>query len=260
MLSVRKAAGLIILEVRRQFQLNPNLKDAEYEPPTEAEGPDYSTCIAISTQASVQEMILPGGLAILTPLFVGFLVGPKCLSGMLAGAIASGFMLAVMMSNAGGAWDNAKKYVELDKEAIALYGGKGTDLHNAVVVGDTVGDPFKDTSGPALNILIKLMSMVSLVFAPLMVVEDWALWYVGVAILVVMIILSVVVYQLYWKGFEAMIEEKSQSYDDYKKKAAEEAAAGGKKEEVAVEMAAVAPQESDKLLAADGAVEVDATL
>jgi len=237
MLSVRKAAGLIILEVRRQFQDNPNLRNADYEPPTEALGPDYGKCIAISTKSSVEEMILPGGLAILTPLFIGFLVGPKCLSGVLAGAIASGFMLAVMMSNAGGAWDNAKKYVELDKEAIELYGGKGTDLHNATVVGDTVGDPFKDTSGPALNILIKLMSMVSLVFAPLMAVEDWKYWYVGIAILAVMTVLSVVVYCKYWKGFEDMIAEKSDRFDKLKKAA--------KAAEAGVEMT---PTESDVLL------------
>merc|ERR1740130_450749 len=248
MLSVRKAAALIILEVRRQFQKNPMLKDKDYEPPTEAEGPDYKECIDISTRSSVEEMILPGGLAILTPLFIGFLVGPKCLSGMLAGAIASGFMLAVMMSNAGGAWDNAKKYVELNEEALKIYGGKGTDVHNATVVGDTVGDPFKDTSGPALNILIKLMSMVSLVFAPLMHTEDWHYWYIGLVILAVMIVLSVVVYSLYWKGFEAKIEQKSKEFDDYKK-------AQAAKPAEAIEMAAA--KETDTLLA-DGAVEVQA--
>merc|ERR1740117_411939 len=248
MLSVRKAAALIILEVRRQFQKNPMLKDKDYEPPTEAEGPDYKECIDISTRSSVEEMILPGGLAILTPLFIGFLVGPKCLSGMLAGAIASGFMLAVMMSNAGGAWDNAKKYVELNEEALKIYGGKGTDVHNATVVGDTVGDPFKDTSGPALNILIKLMSMVSLVFAPLMHTEDWHYWYIGLVILAVMIVLSVVVYSLYWKGFEAKIEQKSKEFDDYKK-------AQAAKPAEAIEMAAA--KETDTLLAA-GAVEVQA--
>merc|ERR1740115_394863 len=241
-------AALIILEVRRQFQKNPMLKDKDYEPPTEAEGPDYKECIDISTRSSVEEMILPGGLAILTPLFIGFLVGPKCLSGMLAGAIASGFMLAVMMSNAGGAWDNAKKYVELNEEALKIYGGKGTDVHNATVVGDTVGDPFKDTSGPALNILIKLMSMVSLVFAPLMHTEDWHYWYIGLVILAVMIVLSVVVYSLYWKGFEAKIEQKSKEFDDYKK-------AQAAKPAEAIEMAAA--KETDPLLA-DGAVEVQA--
>jgi len=224
------------------------LKDKDYEPPTEAEGPDYKECIDISTRSSVEEMILPGGLAILTPLFIGFLVGPKCLSGMLAGAIASGFMLAVMMSNAGGAWDNAKKYVELNEEALKIYGGKGTDVHNATVVGDTVGDPFKDTSGPALNILIKLMSMVSLVFAPLMHTEDWHYWYIGLVILAVMIVLSVVVYSLYWKGFEAKIEQKSKEFDDYKK-------AQAAKPAEAIEMAAA--KETDTLLA-DGAVEVQA--
>lgn len=219
MLSVRKAATSIILEVRRQFQLNPNLRDANYEGEGE-NAPDYKRCIAISTQTSVNEMILPGGLAILTPLFVGFLVGPKCLSGVLAGAIATGFMLAVMMSNAGGAWDNAKKYVELDAEAREIYGGKGTDVHKACVVGDTVGDPFKDTSGPALNILIKLMSMVSLLFAPVMNVEDWHYWYAGLAILVVIIILCVVVYKLYWAGFEEEVAKKNKEFDAAAAKAA----------------------------------------
>jgi H(+)-translocating pyrophosphatase len=220
MLSVRKAATSIILEVRRQFQINPNLVNPDYEPQTKEDEPDYKRCIAISTQTSVNEMILPGGLAILTPLFIGFMVGPQCLSGVLAGAIATGFMLAVMMSNAGGAWDNAKKYVELDAGAREQYGGKGTDVHKACVVGDTVGDPFKDTSGPALNILIKLMSMVSLVFAPLMTTDEWSLWYVGLIILVVMIILSVVIYCLFWKGFEDEVAKKNKEFDDAKKAAA----------------------------------------
>merc|ERR1719443_2603678 len=141
-------------------------------------------------------MILPGGVAIFAPITIGLLIGAKCLGGMLVGAIASGFVLAVMMSNAGGAWDNSKKYIENEN----TYGGKKSETHKACVVGDTVGDPFKDTSGPALNILIKLMSMISLVIAPLMSGnEDWFQWYYGVIPLVVMVIGTYVVYRLFWK-------------------------------------------------------------
>jgi inorganic pyrophosphatase len=245
MLSVRKAATSIILEVRRQFQLNPRLKDPNYQWNEEGkDGPDYKQCIEISTKSSVDEMYLPGGLAILTPLFIGFLVGPKCLSGVLAGAIASGFMMAVMMSNAGGAWDNAKKYIEMEKHVQETYGGKGSekfkDVKNACVVGDTVGDPFKDTSGPALNILIKLMSMVSLVFAPLMEKEDWALWYVGIIILVVEIILGVVVYNLYWKGFEERTAAAQAKFDAAKQ--------ADKTEEAKTAEVEMQPAESDALL------------
>jgi len=124
--------------------------------------PDYTRCIEISTQASLREMIVPGSLVIIAPLATGFLLGPEALGGLLAGSIATGFLLAVMMANSGGAWDNAKKYIEDGN-----FGGKGSDTHKAAVVGDTVGDPFKDTAGPSLNILIKLMSIVALLFAPL---------------------------------------------------------------------------------------------
>jgi H(+)-translocating pyrophosphatase len=237
MLSVRKAATSIILEVRRQFQANPRLLEEDYEG-TGKDGPDYERCIAISTQTSVNEMILPGGLAILSPLFIGFLVGPKCLAGALAGAIGTGFMMAVMMSNAGGAWDNAKKYVELDAEAKKKYGGKGTDVHKACVVGDTVGDPFKDTSGPALNILIKLMSMVSLVFAPLMKTKDWETWYVGLIIGIVIIVLCVSIYFWIWKGFEEGVEKQQKEFD--RVKAERLAAAGTEMEEKPKEEAAAA--------------------
>jgi len=209
MLSVRKAATSIILEVRRQFKECPELKD-----PDTTLLPDYHTCIAISTQSSVEEMILPGALAILMPVTIGFLVGPRCLSGLLSGAIASGCMLAVMMSNAGGAWDNAKKYMELEANQ------KHTPEHDAAVIGDTVGDPFKDTSGPALNILIKLMSMVSLVISPLLTAEDWATWQIGIIPLVVMILVTIVVYLKFWKGFEEKTEAKHKSLDamgDYAK-------------------------------------------
>ncbi|KAI2492525.1 Inorganic H+ pyrophosphatase [Fragilaria crotonensis] len=157
MLSVQKAAGAIIIEVRRQFSEIPGLREGTAEA-------DSDKCVAISTQSAVEEMILPGLYAILSPLAVGFLIGPKCLTGLLAGSIASGMMLAIMMANAGGAWDNAKKYIEIEGAA----GGKGTETHKACIVGDTVGDPFKDTSGPSLNILIKLMSIIALIIAPLL--------------------------------------------------------------------------------------------
>merc|ERR1711966_412946 len=130
--------------------------------------PDSAQCIAISTSSSIKEMILPGVYAIWTPVFVGFLVGARCLMGMLAGSVGAGAMMAIMMSNAGGAWDNSKKYIEIAQ----AHGGKGTEIHKACVVGDTVGDPFKDTSGPALNILLKLMAMVSLTIATLLKGQD----------------------------------------------------------------------------------------
>lgn len=153
MTAVGRAAYEIVLEVRRQFKEIPGLMEGTGKP-------DYRTCIAISTQSSLREMVIPGVLAVVVPIVVGFVLGAAALAGMLIGAIASGFVLAVMMANAGGAWDNAKKWIETGE-----MGGKGSDAHKAAVVGDTVGDPFKDTSGPALNILIKLMSIVSLVFA-----------------------------------------------------------------------------------------------
>jgi K(+)-stimulated pyrophosphate-energized sodium pump len=153
MMAVGKAAHEIVLEVRRQFHHIPGLMEGTGEP-------DYKTCVDISTESALREMILPGSLAVVVPLAVGFVLGKEALAGMLVGTMSSGFLLAVMMANAGGAWDNAKKWIETGQ-----YGGKGSDAHKAAVVGDTVGDPFKDTSGPALNILIKLMTIVSLVFA-----------------------------------------------------------------------------------------------
>ncbi len=153
MTAVGKAAYAIVLEVRRQFREIPGLMEGTGTP-------EYAKCVAISTQSALRQMILPGALAVAAPLLVGYLLGAEALAGMLVGAIASGFMLAVMMANSGGAWDNAKKWIETGE-----MGGKGSDAHKAAVIGDTVGDPFKDTSGPSLNILIKLMSIVSLVFA-----------------------------------------------------------------------------------------------
>ena len=126
--------------------------------------PDYANCVDISTKAALKEMVMPGVMAIIAPLAVGLILGTEALGGMLGGSLASGVLMAIMMSNAGGAWDNAKKYIEE-----GYYGGKGSEPHAAAVIGDTVGDPFKDTSGPSINILIKLMTIVAVVFAPLFV-------------------------------------------------------------------------------------------
>mgnify|MGYP002541677582 CR=1 FL=1 len=153
MSSVGKAANKMIEEVRRQFKEKPGILKG-------TEKPDYTSCVGISTQAALHEMIVPGIMAVLVPLVIGFLLGAEALGGMLAGSLVSGVMMAVFMANAGGAWDNAKKFIEG-----GFAGGKGSEAHKAAVVGDTVGDPFKDTSGPSINILIKLMTIVSLVFA-----------------------------------------------------------------------------------------------
>ena len=155
MSSVSRAAYQMIEEVRRQFKTMPGIMKG-------TEKPDYKSCVAISTTAALKEMLVPGVMAVLAPLVVGILLGPSALGGLLAGALVTGVMMAIFMSNAGGAWDNAKKYIEDGN-----HGGKGSEAHKAAVVGDTVGDPFKDTSGPSINILIKLMTIVSLVFAPL---------------------------------------------------------------------------------------------
>ncbi len=152
--AVGNAAFDMIEEVRRQFKEKPGIMKG-------TEKPDYAKCVDISTTASLKQMIVPGLLAVLSPLAVGLLLGTEALGGLLGGSLVSGVLMAVMMSNAGGAWDNAKKYIEG-----GAHGGKGSDAHKAAVVGDTVGDPFKDTSGPSINILIKLMTIVSLVFAP----------------------------------------------------------------------------------------------
>ena len=153
--SVGKAANQMIEEVRRQFRETPGIMQGTAKP-------DYARCVEISTGAALKEMVVPGLMAIVVPLLVGFLLGAEALAGCLAGSLASGVLLAIMMSNAGGAWDNAKKYIEGGH-----FGGKGSEPHKAAVVGDTVGDPFKDTSGPSINILIKLMTIVAVVFAPM---------------------------------------------------------------------------------------------
>ncbi len=154
MTAVGQAAQKIVVEVRRQFKEIKGLMEGTAEP-------DYTSTIAIATDSAIHKMILPGVIAIAAPIVVGLVLGPLALGGLLVGSLVSGVLLALTMANSGGAWDNAKKYIELGN-----YGGKGSDAHKAAVVGDTVGDPFKDTSGPALNILIKLMSMIALVFVP----------------------------------------------------------------------------------------------
>ena len=155
MSSVSKAADSMIREVRRQFKEHTGILEGK-------EKPDYRTCVSISATAALREMILPGAIAIVVPVAVGLLLGTAALGGLLAGAVVTGVLMAIFMSNSGGAWDNAKKYIE-----DGHFGGKGSEAHKAAVVGDTVGDPFKDTSGPSINILIKLMTIVSLVFVPL---------------------------------------------------------------------------------------------
>ena len=159
MQAVGTAAGEMIEEVRRQFREIPGLKEGK-----PGVKPDAARAVAISTQGSLKAMVIPGLVAILAPIAIGSIMGAEALGGMLAGSIVSGFLLAIFMANAGGAWDNAKKFVELGN-----FGGKGSDTHAAAVTGDTVGDPFKDTSGPAINILLKLMAIVSLIFGPLFV-------------------------------------------------------------------------------------------
>jgi Na+/H+-translocating membrane pyrophosphatase len=180
MQAVGRAANRMMLECRNQFdKMRAYLRDQGHEeefannsdnwPRSQIEHqgqkiPDYSTCVAISTKGAQREMIIPSLLAIFVPVIVGLIFDVPGVMGLLAGGLTSGFAVAIFMANAGGAWDNAKKYIEMGH-----HGGKGSDAHKAAVVGDTVGDPFKDTSGPSLNILIKLMSMVSVVFAGVIV-------------------------------------------------------------------------------------------
>jgi K(+)-stimulated pyrophosphate-energized sodium pump len=157
--SVRKTSGLIVEEVRRQFREIIGLMEGTARP-------EYGRCVDICTKAALKQMIVPAMMAIVAPVLVGYILGKFALAGFLAGATASGFLLAVTMANAGGSWDNAKKYIEMGR-----FGGKGSDPHKAAVVGDTVGDPMKDTSGPSLNIVIKLMAVIALVLAP--VITSW---------------------------------------------------------------------------------------
>jgi len=155
MSAVQKAAQSIVIEVRRQFREIPGIMEFEADP-------DYASCVALCTKGALREMVAPAILAIVVPLLTGLILGPTGVVGLLGGVSVTGFAMAVFMSNAGGAWDNAKKYIEAGH-----HGGKGSSQHKAAVVGDTVGDPFKDTSGPSLNILIKLCSTVSIVFSGL---------------------------------------------------------------------------------------------
>ncbi|MDP8927679.1 MAG: sodium/proton-translocating pyrophosphatase, partial [Actinomycetota bacterium] len=155
MKAVGRAAQRMIQEVRRQFAEIAGLREGR-----RGARPDYARCVDISTRAALRQMVAPGSLAVVLPLLLGFM-SVEALGGFLAGALVTGFLLAIFMANAGGAWDNAKKFIEAGN-----LGGKGSDPHKAAVVGDTVGDPFKDTSGPAMNILIKVMTIVALVFAP----------------------------------------------------------------------------------------------
>ncbi len=156
MTAVGDAAFEMIKEIRRQFKEIPGLLEGKAEP-------DTVKCVDIATSAALKKMILPGASAVALPIIVGFSLGPETLGGVLGGALLSCVMLALTMANAGGAWDNAKKYIEKGN-----FGGKGSEAHKAAVVGDTVGDPFKDTSGPSMNILINVMAIVSLVIAPLL--------------------------------------------------------------------------------------------
>ena len=155
--AVSKAAFKMIEEVRRQFREIPGLMEGKVMP-------DSARCVDISTTGAIQGMLLPGTLAILTPAFIGFVLGPDALAGLLVGALITGVMLGIQMANSGGALDNAKKYVEEGN-----WGGKGSETHKATIIGDTVGDPLKDTVGPSINILIKLMAVISLVLAPLFI-------------------------------------------------------------------------------------------
>ncbi len=157
MSAVQTAAQSIVVEVRRQFREIAGIMEYKADP-------DYASCVALCTRGALHEMVVPALLAIIVPILTGLLLGPEGVVGLLGGVSVTGFAMAVFMSNAGGAWDNAKKYIEAGH-----HGGKGSDCHKAAVVGDTVGDPFKDTSGPSLNILIKLVSTVSIVFSGLIV-------------------------------------------------------------------------------------------
>merc|ERR1719387_1172416 len=250
MISVGKAAAEIIIEVRTQFRENPKLKEcivkASAGETIAAEDdvlPNSDRCVEISTLSSVREMIAPGLYAILIPLMVGFSVGPKCLMGLLAGAIASGCMNAIMMSNAGGAWDNSKKLCE--KLAI-----KKTDQGKACVVGDTVGDPFKDTSGPALNILIKLMSMVSLTVAPLMEgKEDWKDWMYGMAPTAIFVVASLILSPLVmdivgWSDPLKDLIQGSQSSDEKRDSAKSLSTDATKESQLKPQAVVPAPQET----------------
>jgi H(+)-translocating pyrophosphatase len=213
MLAVGRSATAIIVEVRRQFAGDNGAKIMAREMK-----PDAEKCVTIATQAALVEMVIPGVITVVSPLFLGFLLGPKGLAGVLVGALVSGFMLAVSMANAGGAWDNAKKWVEaegLGKKEAGL--AKGSRFHEATIIGDTIGDPFKDTSGPSLNVLIKLMSLISLVFAPVFKhpsLQNYGLWYValiiGVALILFIVTFLYLTRNTNTMDFDAVIAEQKQ--------------------------------------------------
>merc|ERR1740129_30288 len=211
MMAVGRAATMMIGEVRKQFEER-NLLGKRPGPIGQ---PDYKRCVDISTKASLWEMIIPGTLAVCAPLIIGFFLGAAALGGMLVGGITSGFMLAVYMANAGGAWDNAKKFIE----AGGLGEGKGkkSPNHKAAVVGDTIGDPFKDTSGPALNILIKLMTMISLVFGKNVFKGQGEFesdkWYIGLIIFVAFMVGAIGLTMLMRKWGFGRIPESSETAD-----------------------------------------------
>lgn len=200
MLAVNRAAQRMIWEVRRQFKEIPGIMAG-------TEKPLYNRCVQISTESSLKEMILPGGLAIFTPLVIGYILGSETLTGMLIGALCSGYLLGVLMSNAGGAWDNAKKWVEGDN--LGKQHGKKSECHKAAITGDTVGDPFKDTSGPSLNILIKLMTRFAFVLAPTFALKPFVMepqGIIGIVILVLAIIFAIWAAK-YGKGDDSIEKE-----------------------------------------------------
>jgi len=256
MLSVNKAAAAIMFETRRQFQLAPDLKK-ERDP---EEGfkkiqvgeellPDSSKCVAIATQAAIREMVVPGTLAVFMPAIVGYVFNARGLAGMLMGSLTSGFMLGITMNNAGGAWDNAKKWTEkgglannLGQENNVDGAGKGSENHKAVVVGDTVGDPFKDTSGPALNILIKLMTIVSLVLAPAFnrvnpgAVQQWNTTSVIIGVVIAVVVFAALA------GFTSWAKKQHEAIATDLAKASQEVAQGEKE---VVSAADVVPTEDE---------------
>ena len=292
MLSVGRSAQAIMFETRRQFQACPDLK-LEENKGKKLKGsdgetyPDSAKCVKIATDSAIREMVIPGTLAVFMPVIVGYILSQKGLAGLLMGSLSSGFMLGITMNNAGGAWDNSKKWVEKGGLMAALElekaeAGKGSDMHKAVVVGDTVGDPFKDTSGPALNILIKLMTIVSLVCAPAFnktnpavngEVQDWTV--MGVVIgLVIMVVIFGLLYFVNAKfnaDHQEMVDELAEAAkilakdqkEAAEKAAAAAAAAEGENGEVAAEDGEAAAEngeaaaENGEAAAENGAVSTE---
>jgi K(+)-stimulated pyrophosphate-energized sodium pump len=192
--AVGRAASQVVVEVRNQFRDHPGIMDYK-------EQPDYARVVDICTRTSLRELMTPGLLAVLSPLIVGFAFEAEALGAFLAGSILTGQLLAVMLSNSGGAWDNAKKYIE-----DGHYGGKGSDAHKAAVIGDTVGDPFKDTAGPALNPLIKVMNLVALLFAPVIVEQADNDWVRAIVVTIAVAIVAAAIWVSKSRKSELMIE------------------------------------------------------